>query len=333
VDARRVAEAFGADHTEIRLGERDLLASLPDAIDAIDHPSGDGVNTFVVSKAVRAQGLKVALSGLGGDEMFGGYASFRRLARAEATARRVGYAPALLRRAAAGLVRSVGGGRVATEKAAAALETDGSLAAIWPVTRQLFPERRRRELLSPDWQPPGVVDDAYAPLLANAYDDAPDAGVWARVSYAESRGYMHDVLLRDTDQMSMAHGLEVRVPLLDHALVQYVVNLPDAIKARGRGPKALLAGSLPRMLPPDVSGKAKQGFVLPFDRWMRGALREYCEQQLGQGGLDGRGILRPGAASRLWRGFLAGERGIPWSRVWILVVLNAWLDRHQVGHA
>jgi asparagine synthase (glutamine-hydrolysing) len=329
-DARRVAGAFGTDHTEIRLREADLLHMLPDVLAAVDHPSGDGVNTFVVSKAVHDHGVKVALSGLGGDEIFGGYASFRRLGRVLPAARRLSRSPAAVRHVAASLVRTAGGGRVTTEKAAAVLEGDGTLADMWPVTRQLFSERDRRRMLADRYVAAPDSANAYSPLLAEAYAEAPDAGLWARISYAEARGYMHDVLLRDTDQMSMAHGLEVRVPFLDHRLAAYVVALPDALKARGRAPKPLLVSSLPLPLPADIVNRPKRGFTLPFDAWMRGALRSYCAAQLGEQGLDARGLLKPGEATRLWTRFLARAPGVTWGRVWSLVALNAWLERRSL---
>jgi asparagine synthase (glutamine-hydrolysing) len=328
--ARRVAEMFGTDHTEIRLNAADLVEMLPQALAAVDHPSGDGVNTFVVSKAVRDQGLKVALSGLGGDEIFGGYPSFRRIQRLWPAARRWSRSPIALRKAAAGVLRRSGGGRVATDKAAAVLESDGSLAQMWPVTRQLFSVRDRARLLATRQPESGTPADAYTPLLRRAYAEAPEAGLWARISYAEARGYMHDVLLRDADQMSMAHGLEVRVPLLDHRLAACVVALPDELKSDGTSPKSLLVQSLARPLPAEVTRLPKRGFALPFDSWMRGALQSYCEAQLGDRGLDGRGLLQPGEATRLWSRFNQRAPGVTWSRVWALVALNAWLERHDV---
>lgn len=334
-DARTVARHFATEHHEIQLEADDLLNLMPDVLAATDHPSGDGVNTYVVSRAVRAQGVKVALSGLGGDELFGGYPSFARLARVEPAARHLKRSPKKVRKAAADLLRAASGGRVALTKAAALLESDGSVEAMWPVTRQVFSAGDRDRMLSP-----GVLDrvartDAYEPVLREAYALAPDAPLWSRISFAESRGYMHDLLLRDTDQASMAHALEVRVPLLDHHLASHVMALPDSAKRDGVTPKALLVRSLPLALPEQVVFKQKRGFTLPFDAWMRGALRPFCEAQLGPSGLDGRGLLQPGAASALWQRFLSRRPDVSWSRVWTLVALNAWLDRHgvrQISH-
>jgi asparagine synthase (glutamine-hydrolysing) len=149
------------------------------------------------------------------------------------------------------------------------------------------------------------------------------------VSYAEARTYMHDVLLRDTDQMSMRHGLEVRVPFLDHELAAYVVGLPARAKS-GSGSKPLLASLLRSHVPDTVIDRPKQGFVLPFAIWMRGDLRALCERHLGPKGLAGRPEFRPEALASLWTTFLAGGRGTSWSRPWTLVALNAWLEQTGV---
>lgn len=327
-DAAEIARTFGAEHVQVRLAEDDLLAMLPDVLAAVDHPSGDGVNTYVVSRAAREHGITVALSGLGGDEFFGGYDSFRRLDKLSGAARQVGRSPAALRRAAATVIRQVGGGGVAAEKAAAVLDTGGTLAELWPVTRQLYSARARRGLLPASAIPSS--ETSYESQLADAFATAPALPAWAHVTYAESRAYMHDVLLRDTDQMSMAHALEVRVPLLDHRLASFVTALPDAWKRDGVRSKSLLLDALEAPLPREIASRPKRGFTLPFDVWMRGALAPFCEEQLGDHGLDGRGLLEPGSAMRLWRRFLDRSPGVTWGRIWPLVALNAWLSRHSL---
>jgi asparagine synthase (glutamine-hydrolysing) len=328
--ARRIADAFGAEHTEIPVRESDVLDLLPAFLDSVDHPSGDGVNTYVVSHVVRERGLKVALSGLGGDEVFGGYPSFRRMEKLLPASQRWGRSPRAVRKAAAGVVRALGGASVATSKAAAVVESDGGLADVWPVMRQMFSTRERQALMPEAHWPAGTRPEPYAPLLAEAYARALDAELWSQVSYAEARVYMHDVLLRDTDQMSMAHALEVRVPLLDHRLVEYVIGLPDRVKRLGATPKALLTDSLPMPLPREAADRPKMGFTLPFERWMRGALEPVCARHLGSDGLEGRGLFRSGQVDRLWQAFRAGKPGVTWSRIWTLVALDAWMERNGV---
>jgi asparagine synthase (glutamine-hydrolysing) len=332
--ARRVADRFGADHTEILLRERDLLHQLPDAMGAMDQPTGDGLNTYVVARAVRQAGITVALSGLGGDELFAGYPSFARLARWAGLCRLWGRAPAPAWTLAAAAVRALGPAWLRGDKVAAALESGGDLARLLPLSREVLSPARRRVLLQQPWvEAAAPVQDLYVPVLQTAFARHPGAQLLARVSYAEARTYMHDVLLRDTDQMSMAHSLEVRVPLLDHRLAEYVIGLPDRHKGVRGTPKRLLVDSLGPLLPDEVVHRPKQGFTLPLDPWMRGPLRALCEDRLGPRRLGGRGIFRPEAVQQLWRAFLDRRPGVTWSRPWILVALEEWLERSGAAAA
>jgi asparagine synthase (glutamine-hydrolysing) len=321
--ARTVATRFRTDHTEILLREPDLLEQVPDALQAMDQPTGDGVNTYVVSRAVRGAGVTVALSGLGGDELFAGYPSFARLERAAALFRAWGHVPPALRELTAHGVRRLGRSSVAATKTAAMLASNGQLAQLYPLTRQVLSRPQRQALL-------GSLHDAdpYVPLLESAFQRRPGAGPLTAISFAEARTYMHDVLLRDTDQMSMAHSLEVRVPLLDHCLIEYLMRLPDGHKQPAGTPKRLLVESLDGLLPESIVRRPKQGFALPFDPWLRGPLRDFCAERLGPNGLGGRGILRPEAVWSLWTAFLAHSPQVSWSRVWLLVALESWLEQN-----
>jgi asparagine synthase (glutamine-hydrolysing) len=330
--ARAVAEAIGADHTDLPLAETEFRRQLPEALAAVDHPSGDGVNTFVVSRAVRHAGIKVALSGLGGDELFGGYPSFRRLRRIAGYARLWRWSPGPVRRAAAATVRGVGGSSALSSRVASLLETDASLPHAYPLMRQLFSPARRAELLGREAGSHDIdrANDPYVELLEHAMALHPQASSTSLVSYAESRTYMHDVLLRDTDQVSMAHGLEVRVPLLDHVLAEYVMGLSEKAKGPDGIPKRLLLEALSDDLPSSVR-RPKRGFVLPLDLWMRAELRPFCEHHLGADGLSRRSILNADAVQSVWRSFIANDGTTTWSRPWALVALNAWLDSTGVS--
>lgn len=265
--AEHVASLVGSEHTAIKLTEQDLLDTLPEALAAMDQPTGDGVNTYIVSRAVRQTGLTVALSGLGGDELFGGYPSFSRLPRAAEVGKVWGRSSEQVRGFAGRALRLVGGTSVLATKAAAAVESDGSLAALYPLTRQLFTDEQRLSLFAPAWRPRfASVPDPYVPLLKTAFARMPDSGPVTQVSYAESRTYMHDVLLRDTDQMSMAHALEVRVPLIDHVLADYVMSVPDPLKAPGATPKPLLVESLGSALPREIVHRPKKDLRCPSNR-------------------------------------------------------------------
>jgi asparagine synthase (glutamine-hydrolysing) len=143
---------------------------------------------------------------------------------------------------------------------------------------------------------------------------------------------MHDVLLRDTDQMSMAHALEVRVPLLDHKLVEYLMGLPDECKVSNGTPKRLLVESLGQLLPQEIVQRPKRGFTLPFEPWMRGGLRAFCEERLSPERIGSRAFFRPERVRELWQSFLAGRSNVSWSRLWILVVLEDWLERNGIDY-
>jgi asparagine synthase (glutamine-hydrolysing) len=329
--AQIVADRFATEHTHIELTADDLLGALPNALRAMDQPTGDAVNTFVIAGAVRARGFTVAQSGLGGDEVFGGYPSFARLGNAPELTRLWGRSPHALRGLVGSAVRTIGRHSVQSVKAGAALASDGRVSSMFPLLRQLWSPEQRQAILDPR-----VLDDIadrsdpYERLLADSFEQRP-LGVFAQVSFAEARTYMHDVLLRDTDQMSMAHALEVRVPLLDHRLVELVMALPDSVKVGGAAPKPLLVAALGDLLPAEIVHRPKQGFVLPFAPWMRGPLRSLCEARLGAGGLSGRGLIRPQAVAAAWQSFLGGGRDVSWSRLWSLVVLDSWLEANSLG--
>ena len=171
--------------------------------------------------------------------------------------------------------------------------------------------------MEPDlWQAACQEFDPIREIGAEAGGD-PDWFAW--VSRAELGTYTRHQLLRDTDVMSMAHSLEVRVPLLDHRLVEGVLRLPSAVKRNGGRPKPLLLQAVGDLLPPAVRDRRdKQGFVFPFDQWLRGPLRATCLEW----SREPRGLLRADGAARIWRAFEAGR--VHWSRPWALAVLQGW---------
>jgi asparagine synthase (glutamine-hydrolysing) len=327
--AETIAQQFDTEHTTIRLGEAQFLDQLPDAFGAMDQPTGDGINTYVVARAVREAGIKVALSGLGGDELFAGYPSFARLADSANWLRLWGRAPRSVKQLVARGITTAGGGSIAASKRASLVASDGDLASLYAPLRQVLLPQQRTAVLEPEWaERSRTWADPYVPMLGATFHGMQRKAVLGCVSYAEARTYMHDVLLRDTDQLAMAHALEVRVPLLDHVLAEYVVSLPDAYKRANGTPKPLLVESLGGRLPRSVTHRPKQGFTLPFATWMRGDLRSFCEARLSPERLGGRGIFRPEALMAMWEAFLDDRPHMSWSRAWIFVVLEEWLERN-----
>jgi asparagine synthase (glutamine-hydrolysing) len=149
----------------------------------------------------------------------------------------------------------------------------------------------------------------------------------SQVSLGELGTYLQNVLLRDTDQMSMAHALEVRVPFLDHELVEFVLGVADRYKYP-HTPKQLLVDSLGDLLPRAIVDRPKMGFTMPWEHWMRNELRTWCEERIMRSAA--RSWSAPGAVERHWARFLAHDPRVNWSRLWSLIVLEDWLQRHGI---
>jgi asparagine synthase (glutamine-hydrolysing) len=299
-----VARRYGLKHHEIPLGDHDLLSALPSAFTAMDQPTLDGINTYVVSEAVRIRGTKVVLSGLGGDELFAGYPSFRR-ARALARYARI---PVPARRAAARVVASVGGVRGA--KIALGLGRALPADAAYLASRTLFGSRQVKEI---------------AQLAPPATPESPhDLSVLQQVSWRELTGYMRNTLLRDSDVFSMAHGLELRVPFVDRQVLSAAFAASDSLKLSRRVSKPLLIDATRDLLPDPVWDRPKQGFVLPFADWLHGALAAEVTAALGDADrIDAVG-LDVQAVRAIWSDFVRGRVGVTWSRPWAVYSLIRW---------
>lgn len=324
--ARRTAERFGAEHTEVLVTPDEVLSRLPEAIAAMDQPTMDGINTYFVSDAAKRSGLTVALSGLGGDEVFAGYSTFQTV-------------PRLWRWQ--GWLSAKG-----TRKGAAWLT---SLLPIAPDAKMKLRSLLVGETFLPDGMPMDsspylfaralFVPEAVNQLLAET-EGQRDLSMWhervcavwqeteefepmGKVSVLEMRHYLLNTLLRDTDFMSMAHSLEVRPPLLDTAIVTNVLPLPDKTKRDGKTPKTLLVNAVGD-LPNEVVYRRKTTFTFPWERWLRTNLREEVQTTLQNSSalhdvLDGSTVLR------IWEDFLRGQTN--WSRPWALYVLMKWTER------
>jgi asparagine synthase (glutamine-hydrolysing) len=322
--AAEVARRYGCDHHQVHLPASHAVANFGDAVRALDQPSVDGVNTYFVSQAARRAGLTVALSGLGGDEVFAGYGYFRSFGPLRALARAARMLPAGLHRGLGG-AESLSFAPVQLRKLSALLAGDGSAAATYGAFRAMFTADERRQLLRPGVEVPGGTGVS-APAELEARVASGRMGPVNAFSTLELHNYLRHTLLRDTDAMSMAHSLEVRVPLLDHVLVERLLRVPGALKlggVRSGDNKPLLTAVVPG-LPDAAVNRAKMGFTLPYDTWFRGPLRPWMEGLLLGEPIGRLGFVSPRAVSSLWRSFLKGDRYTTPARIWCLAALAGW---------
>lgn len=319
--ARLASDTFGTRHTEAPVTAHDFRNSLPDILAAMDQPTVDGVNTFFVSKLAREFGVKVVLSGLGGDELFGGYPSFRLIPKLCRTYRWTQKIPGALT-----LAKQILGASPSSkiQNLGEFFNSDGTPEAAFFAVRRLFLERERKALLSP--LPETKVKSDFNPLQylqdLSRNGTAPH-GSFQIAALLEFRSYMHNQLLRDADVMAMAHGVEVRVPFLDHKLIEFVNGVPTKIKLTSP-PKKLLIAALQGKIPKPIYQRRKMGFTFPFNAWMKNELRPSLNHFFQEGPAAGtQSFWDWSAAADVWNQFL--ENRIHWSRPWSLFVLENWL--------
>jgi asparagine synthase (glutamine-hydrolysing) len=334
--ARSVAKHCGTQHREVPLEGDGVVSRVDEAVSALDQPSMDGINTYFVSWAAREAGLKVALSGLGGDELFGGYATFMDTPRIMRLIRMAWFVPLPLRNALAPVLRAVLASRSspdAARKAIAAWLSPDVLPHAYFFTRALFPVGTElSRLIDPRFRPSSVAADGvtleptWLGWLERAADGARKLDGMGSVSWLEMRCYMASTLLRDTDSVSMGRSLEVRVPLLDTPLVEFVGALPGAARWRDGMPKGLLNEAIADLLPQDVLAQKKRTFTLPWEEWLRGPLRNRLEASFAEIAPALAPYLRADGVREVWSAFLA--RKTSWSRPWSIYVMNEWCRRH-----
>jgi asparagine synthase (glutamine-hydrolysing) len=326
--SRAVAQHFHTDHHEITVSQSDLFAAIDPALSAMDQPTIDGINTYFVSEQTRAAGVKVALSGLGGDELFAGYSGFRSIPRMERFANTFSLLPKSLRDMLSQLFVKLAASSDQNRKLATFFRNSGGAGSAYFLSRMLFtPDQRERLLQASRGGAADSQNGQHEKPFAETLNRSQHLDPINRLSYLETRCYMLNTLLRDSDFMSMAHGLEVRVPLIDDRLARRVLAVPGEWKLDSAMPKPLLVRALRGELPDKIVRRPKRGFTLPFEHWLRDAMRPVIEKSLAQiqDGALGPWIDQQ-AANRIWRDFL--ERKTSWTRPWSLYVLQRWSEQH-----
>jgi len=327
--ARLAAQTFGTEHHEDLLTGARVAADLPRILAAVDQPTGDGINTYYASRLARAGGVTVALSGLGGDELFGGYPSFHTLPRLQRMLPIWRRLPARFRSG----VLSFLGNRNSTRahKLADFLGHARDLHELASLQRRVLPETRRLALLAPEARRQAERLGPNHPMLEDYAFELIGADPFQIISAWELRTYMADTLLRDSDVFSMAHSLELRVPFVDRVLLEWLWPQPAWFKYDARIPKRALADATADLVPSAIRHRPKQGFALPFARWMRAELKPFLDETFSPASLAACPWLDAARAAQLWQGYLAAQDTRAWSRVWTLAMLIAFANRRTAA--
>jgi asparagine synthase (glutamine-hydrolysing) len=323
--AQATAARFAAPFNKCQVSDSTALRWMGDALARIDQPSMDGFNTYVVARAAREQGIVVALSGLGGDEMFGGYNLFRRVPRTYNFMSWLNPLPERLRKAGA-RVATAFTNQIARGKAEEIVAADPGLIGIYFHYRRLLSNSNLASMgmnakdldLSEDLQ-----------LLECRYQDSYVPGDQvASVGRLDSSFYLQNILLRDSDVFGMANSLEIRVPFLGRDLAEWALGLPgNVLLPRGAPQKYLLRKMCASLYTRAQLQQPKRGFALPLAAWLQGPLRELMEENLRS--LRSSGLLDPRGIDLLRKMFDAEPHGPAWSRIWALVVLGTWLKKQR----
>ncbi|HET7121921.1 MAG TPA: asparagine synthase (glutamine-hydrolyzing) [Solirubrobacterales bacterium] len=320
--ARLVARRYGTDHHELVL-RPDAVDLLPKLVEAFDEPFGDSsaLPTYLVSELAAGE-VKVALSGEGGDELFGGYYTYV----ADLLAPKVGRLAAL----AAPLAEALPSrhDRVGFDYKA---KRFARAAGLQPLERhhawkEIHDPVRRAALVGEGgggWDPVELYRERYA--------ETAGAEPLARMQDVDLGIYLVDDLLVKTDRLSMAHSLELRVPFLDPRVAEFAFSLPRRMKVRGFAKKRLLRRALEPLLPKEVVHGRKQGFSIPLAAWLRGPLEPWAREVLAPSTLERQGLLAPAAVSPLLDRHCAGREDLS-RQIWGLMALTLWFDRYAGSH-
>jgi asparagine synthase (glutamine-hydrolysing) len=318
--ARLVAERYGTDHHEL-IVRPDAVELLPKLVSSFDEPFGDSsaLPTYLVSE-LAAPEVKVALSGEGGDELFGGYYTYVADQFAPRIGRLAALASPLIERLPSSDAR-VGLDYKAKRFARAATLPPLERHHAW---KEIFSPESRDSLLgadAPGWDPVDLYRERYA--------ETAGAEPLARMQDVDLGIYLVDDLLVKTDRLSMAHSLELRVPFLDTSVAEFAFSLPSALKVRGLAKKRLLRRALAPLLPREVVRGRKQGFSIPIAAWLRGPLEPFARDLLSTPNLERQGCLDPATVRSLLDRHCSGREDLS-RQLWGLMAFTLWFDRYAV---
>jgi asparagine synthase (glutamine-hydrolysing) len=331
--ARDSARELQLEHHDIQITSQVALRQTQRWFETIDQPSVDGLNTYMISQAVKDAGITVAISGLGGDELFCGYTTFSDTIRVQKILRRLqSFSPSVRNL----FLRLIGTGRPDTvkEKLLNMGELGNDLLSLAVSRRRVMNSSMLSALglkgedlgLHPKLMMPHATID-FAKSLAGEGEDA-----ISTISRVESAFYMRNMLLRDSDATSMQHSLEIRVPFLDLRVINYAYSIPGHIRCpRGIPDKHLLRIAFADVFRPVLLTQKKRGFVLPLRRWMKGDLRDLCEASLKA--LRESGLVEPKVIDTTWQNYLANPEHRVWSHAFLLCVIGEYMRTSRASRS
>lgn len=338
--AKAVAEHLGTDHTELFVRPEDALEVIPKLPTMYCEPFGDSsqIPTFLVSQLAAAS-VTVALSGDGGDEVFGGY---NRYLSARRTWSRMSHLPKPVRRLASSALRSVPPATWDSRFARAARILPGAMRMTTPgdkahkladVLSASSGQEFYRQLTS-HWSDPGsvVIDGAEPPTRITTAAPPGLTSLESWMMSMDTQTYLPDDILVKVDRAAMANSLETRVPLLDHRLVELAWRMPVDLKIRNGEGKWLLRSVLARYVPQELTERPKMGFGIPLGAWLRGPLRDWAEALLSEDRLIDEGYFRPEPIRAMWDEHISGARN--WQHhLWTVLMFQAWLETEHAPAA
>jgi asparagine synthase (glutamine-hydrolysing) len=317
--ANVIAKKFNTNHNQVLLQPAVFLDELTNALNAMDTPSGDGVNTYVVSKAIKKSGLTVALSGVGGDELFAGYPFFKQYLQLKKYS--AVWPAAKLLRWGAGL--TLGNSNKALRMKQLLQAPTASIRYFYPEFRRIISPQLLASLTNWNKNQHTLLEKQ----LTNLPGTLEEFPLLSQVSIAEYTGYTQHTLLKDMDQFSMAVSLEAREPFFDHDLIEFVLVIPDQLKYPIY-PKSLLVESLKGLLPDEIIHRKKQGFLFPWSVWMKKELRSFCESHLQR--IAQRDFINGKNLLAYWQRFLNNDASVRWMEIWLFVILEYWLEKNGI---
>jgi asparagine synthase (glutamine-hydrolysing) len=311
--AKMASSRFETEHAEIEVNGKNMMDHLDKILGSMGQPTIDGVNTYFVSWATAQAGLKVAMSGVGGDEIFGGYPSFTQIPKLYGFLKLLSYVP-FGRKSARSFLRN--SNKSLTAKLYSMLSSASSIPEIYLNYRGIFTKEQTRKLLHPDLVKETLEEIEPCSFLAEC---SKISSKFNQVSLLETTSYMGNQLLRDTDVFSMAHSLEVRVPFVDHVLVELLAKISVQYKIKKNMPKRLLIKAMKQRLPDEIIYRPKMGFTFPFDLWLKQELKDIVMEKV-----SGSHVFNQSFTEKLFKEYF--DNRLHWSKIWACFVLSNWME-------